>query len=60
MRNTHCTFPKPISKKTINFVNIRIKAGKEYEEKFGEIKDIKHFQKFMRKREIELTRNKYL
>ena len=38
-----------------SFISIRIQAGKEYKEKFGEIKNVKHFQSFMKKREKELS-----
>lgn len=47
---------KLLSQSTKNRVAIRIQVGKEYKEKFGEIKDVKHFQSFMRKREKQLLK----
>jgi hypothetical protein len=52
--NKETYFPKELSKETKDLVSVRIMAGKEYKEKYGSIKDLKHYQDFMKKREKEL------
>ena len=56
-RNKHTFFPS-YRRTYPSIIEQRMSFTEEYKEKFGEIKDIKHFQDFMRKKEKELLEQK--